>query len=258
MKFVDSHCHLFFDEIFQDLDGKLRLANLADVRYFLSVSTDSGTLEKNLMISEERGGVCCSVGIHPLHSDEDYSLCHLGGFLTHDRVVAIGEVGLDYHYDDAPSREKQLSTLEEMLSFPSDLPYIFHARECFPDILDVISNFDNKSGVFHCYTGTIEDARKILDRGFYISFSGVITFNKSNDLREIAKFVPSDRLLIETDCPYLAPVPYRGKTNEPAYVTLVAECLATTRGVSVEEIADTTTNNFFNLFQKAKFLLETK
>ncbi|MDR0640179.1 MAG: TatD family hydrolase [Holosporales bacterium] len=260
MKFVDSHCHLFFDEIYQNLKEKLRLANLADVKYFLSVSTDFGTLEKNLMISEEYRGVCCSVGIHPLNSGEDYSIERLRELLTHGKVVAIGEVGLDYHYGDAaPPREKQFSVFEEMLSFSneSDLPYIFHARECFPDILDIMSNFNIKNSVFHCYTGTMDDAKKILDRGYYISFSGVITFNKSNDLREIAKYVPSDRLLIETDCPYLAPVPYRGKTNEPAYVSLVGECLAATRDVGIEEIAETTTSNFFNLFPKANFLLET-
>jgi TatD DNase family protein len=120
----------------------------------------------------------------------------------------------------------------------------------------MISQFNVKSGVFHCYTGSMEDARKIIDDGFYISFSGVLTFNKSYDLREIAKYVPSDRILIETDCPYLTPVPYRGKPNEPANVSLVADCLAKTREVPIEEIAEITTNNFFSLFPKARFLLE--
>ncbi|MDR1476058.1 MAG: TatD family hydrolase [Holosporales bacterium] len=263
MKLVDSHCHLFFDEIYQKLDEKLRLAKLADVRYLLSVSTDLGTIEKNLEISSKYKGICCSVGVHPLHSEDDNSdgdhiASVMLGFIEHDKVVAIGEVGLDYHYDDAPSKSKQITVFEEMLSFSRDvdLPYIFHARECFPDIFDIISRSNVKSGVFHCYTGSIEDAKRIIDKGFYISFSGVITFSKSHELREIAKYVPADRVLIETDCPYLTPVPYRGKPNEPAYVSLVAECLAKTREVSVEEIAEITTTNFFNLFPKARFLLE--
>ncbi|MDR1288980.1 MAG: TatD family hydrolase [Holosporales bacterium] len=259
MRLADSHCHLFFDEIYQELDEKLRLARLADVQYLLSVSTDFGTIERNLEIATKYNGVCCSAGVHPLHSDEIPADRSVSEFLSHDKVVAIGEVGLDYHYGDSPSKSKQISVFEEMLSFSeeTDLPYIFHARECFPDVFDVISRFRHvKSGVFHCYTGSMEDAKRIIDDGFYISFSGVVTFSKSHDLREIAKYVPSDKILIETDCPYLAPVPYRGKSNEPAYVSLVADCLAKTREVPVEEIAEITTTNFFNLFPKARFLLE--
>jgi TatD DNase family protein len=258
MRLADSHCHLFFDEIYRELDEKLRLARLADVRYLLSVSTDLSTIERNLEISRKYSGICCSAGIHPLHSDEERSGRGVIQFLTHDNGVAIGEVGLDYHYDEAPSRARQIAVFEEMLSFSEEttLPYIFHARECFPDVFDVISQFPVKSGVFHCFTGSIEDAKRIIDNGFHISFSGVVTFNKSHELREIAKYVPSDRILIETDCPYLAPVPYRGKPNEPAYVSLVAECLAKIREVPIEVIAEITTTNFFNLFPKSTFLLE--
>ncbi|MDR1034976.1 MAG: TatD family hydrolase, partial [Holosporales bacterium] len=129
MNFVDSHCHLFFDGIYQDLDEKLRLAKLADVRYLLSVSTDFGTIEQNLGIAAKYKGICCSVGIHPLHSEETHTGRNMAGLLTHDKVVAIGEVGLDYHYNNSPPRAKQIPVFEEMLSFSkvTDLPYIFHA-----------------------------------------------------------------------------------------------------------------------------------
>jgi TatD DNase family protein len=258
MTLVDSHCHLFFKEIYQDLDEKLRLAKSVGVKYLLSVSTDFGTMVQNLDISTKYPGVCCSVGIHPLHSDEDYVLSTVSEFVEHDKVVAVGEIGLDYHYTEAPSKSSQIHTFEQMLSLSEDknLPCIFHARECFPDIFDVLLQSKVRSGVFHCYTGNIDDARRIIDNGYYISFSGVLTFSKSHELRNIAKYIPSDRILVETDCPYLTPVPCRGKTNEPAYVSLVAECLAKIRNISVGEIAETTTENFFTLFPKASFLLE--
>jgi TatD DNase family protein len=145
-----------------------------------------------------------------------------------------------------------------MLSIAKDceLPYIIHARECFEDIFSIISECNLPPSVFHCYTDSLENAKKILDLGHYISFSGVVTFKNSDSLRETAKYVPDDRILIETDCPYLAPVPYRGKPNEPAFVSLVAERIANIRNVPIEKIADLTRANFFNLFPKANLLLD--
>ena len=255
---VDSHCHLFFDELYKHLDEKIKIAKLADVKYLLSVATDSKTMKKNIEISEKYDNVCCSVGIHPHHFSDGYSVGHLKTLLSHKKVVAIGEVGLDYHYKDSTPKKDQISLFEDMLGLSkvSDLPYIIHARECFPEIFEIMRKYADLKALFHCYTDSLENARKILDMGYFLSFSGVVTFKKSEELREVLKYVPDDRLLLETDCPYLAPSPFRGKINEPAYVTFVAECAAQTRNVSLEKIANITTNNFFTLFPKAKILLE--
>jgi TatD DNase family protein len=257
MTLVDSHCHLAYDEISCDLPGKLRAAQLAGVEYFLTVSTDSKSVGDNLKIAETHENVCCSVGIHPLSADEPYEIAELEQYLHREEVVAVGEIGLDYHHDDVPSKPAQMLLFEGMLSMAinAGLPCIFHARECFGDIFDVIRQSGVTSGVFHCYTSSLEDAKRVLDLGFYISFSGVVTFKKSEDLREVAKYVPSDRVLVETDCPYLAPVPHRGKPNEPAFTALVAECLAQVRNTTLDEIARITTGNFFDLFSKAKIAL---
>ena len=253
---IDSHAHLYYDEIYQNLGDKLRIARLAGVSHILTIGTDFGTMPTNIEIAEKYGNVFCSIGVHPLHSLEQRDLEQLKAWSKKERVVAIGEVGLDYHYDDENPKTVQKKLLEDMLSLSAyaNLPYIFHARECFPDILDIIANYNIKNAVFHCYTDSMDNAKKILDLGYYISFSGVVTFKKSEELREIAKYVPDDRFLIETDSPYLAPVPYRGKTNEPAFVSLVAECLANLRAKTVDEISDMTTANFYTLFPKAKKL----
>lgn len=255
---IDSHAHLYYDEIYQNLDDKLKFARLAGVSHILTVGTDFATMPTNIEITEKYDNIFCSIGVHPLHSHEPRDLKKLQEWSKKDKVVAIGEVGLDYHYEDENPREIQKKLLEDMLSLSADtdLPYIFHARECFPDIFDIIANYNIKDAVFHCYTDSLENAKKILDLGYYISFSGVVTFKKSEELREIARYVPSDKFLIETDSPYLAPVPYRGKTNEPAFVSLVAECLANLRNTTVDEISNITNKNFYNLFSKAKNILD--
>ena len=250
---IDSHAHLYYDEIYQNLPDKLRLARLAGVTHILTIGTDFETMPVNIEIAEQHDNIFCSIGVHPLYSNEPRDLDKLITWGKKEKVVAIGEVGLDYHYEEGNPREAQKALLQDMLSLSEDLdlPYIFHARECFPDILNIIADYQIKNAVFHCYTDSLDNAKKILDLGYYLSFSGVVTFKKSEELREIAKFVPEDRFLIETDSPYLAPVPYRGKTNEPAFVSLVAECLANLRGQTVDAISEITTKNFFNLFQKA-------
>jgi TatD DNase family protein len=244
--------------IYENLPEKIRFAKLSGVEYMLSVSTDIGTLQTNLEIAEKYENVCCSVGIHPHHACEEYSRKQLEDLIGHEKVVAIGEVGLDYHYDDGPSRKEQISLLENMLSMSTNLPYVFHARQCFDDIFGIISQFNIDSGVFHCYTDSIENAKKIIDLGYYISFSGVITFQKSDELRDIARYVPIDRILLETDCPYLTPVPFRKKINEPAYTSIIAECVAKIKCIPLEEMADITTRNFFELFKKTTPLFGEK
>lgn len=257
---IDSHAHLYFDGIYQNLDERLRLARLVGVKHILTIGTDFGTMPTNIEIAEKHDNVFCSVGVHPMYTQEPRDLELLKKWALKEKVVAIGEVGLDYHYEEGNPREAQKELLRDMLSLSKsvNLPYIFHARECFPDILDIISEYEIKHAVFHCYTDSLENAKKVLDLGYYISFSGVITFKKSEGLREIAKYVPEDRFLIETDSPYLAPVPHRGEVNEPAFVTLVAECVAALRGKTVAEISDTTDANFFNLFSKAKCIKAEK
>lgn len=257
---IDSHAHLYFDEIYCNLDEKLKFAKLAGIDYILTVGTDFKTMPLNISIAEKYDNIFCSVGVHPHHFKDGYDLNELINLSKREKVIAIGEVGLDYHYQDETPKIDQKKLFRDMLSISEkvNLPYIFHARECFDDLLEIISEYEINSAVFHCYTDSIENAKKILDLGYYISFSGVITFKNSNDLRDIVKYVPEDRFLIETDCPYLAPIPYRGKTNEPAFVSLVAECVADLRNQSIEEISKITTQNFFNLFSKAKTLLERK
>lgn len=258
MTLVDSHAHLFYEGIYENLDEKIRMSVLSGVKYILSVSTDSKSMMKNLEIADNYKNVCCSIGIHPHHFADGYSMDELKSLLNNKKVVAIGEVGLDYHFEDSTSRADQLTLLQDMLSLSEycDLPYIIHARECFPEIFEVMNDYKGIKAVFHCYTDSLENAKKILDMGYYISFSGVITFKKSEELRNILRYVPKDRLLLETDCPYLAPIPVRGKINEPAYVNFIAECAAEVLDITIEEISENTTNNFFALFEKAKFLLE--
>ncbi|MDR3031193.1 MAG: TatD family hydrolase [Holosporales bacterium] len=258
MKIVDSHCHLFYGGIYEDLANKIKTAGLNDVKYMLTVSTSKNNIEDNIAICEKYNNICCSVGIHPHSFSEGYSLEYIKSILTNRTVVAIGEVGLDYHFEDETSPENQKELFKDMLSLCniSDLPYIIHARDCFPDILDIMKDYDIENAVFHCYTGNLKNAKKVLDFGYYMSFSGVITFNKADDLREVLTYVPDDRILVETDCPYLTPVPYRGKVNEPAYVRSIAECAAKIRKQSLEDFSRKTTDNFFRLFPKAKFLLE--
>ncbi|MDR1365202.1 MAG: TatD family hydrolase [Holosporales bacterium] len=250
---IDSHAHLFYEGIYDSLEDKMRLAKLSGVDYILSVGTDSKTIAKNIEISKRFDNVFASVGIHPHHFKDGYDTAELIELSKDEKVVAIGEVGLDYHYDDSTSKSDQLTLFRDMLSIAKEcgLPYIIHARECFDDIFDAMSEYDLPPSVFHCYTDTRENAARILDEGHYISFAGVVTFKNSVELREIARYVPDDRFLIETDCPYLSPVPYRGQQNEPAFVSLVAECIAQVRNVAADDIAQITSDNFFRLFHKA-------
>jgi TatD DNase family protein len=242
---------LFFPEYTADLEKKLEYANAQGVLYFLSVSTSPENISQNIFISNTHRNVFCSVGIHPCHADDLFDTIEITKYIGEEKVIAIGEVGLDYFYDN-PLKSSQKQLLSKMLELSEELPYIFHARDCFPDILEILADHKGKKGVFHCYTGSLENAAKILDMGFYISFSGVITFKNSNEIRNVLRYIPDDRLLVETDSPYLAPVPFRGKTNEPGYVRIVAEKMAEVRETSLEHIAQVTTSNFFNLFNKAK------
>lgn len=260
MILLDSHCHLYYEGIVENLDEKIKMARLNDIKYLVTVSTNERNMLENINICQKYQNVCCSVGVHPADFSEDLKLESIKKFLNHEKVVAIGEVGLDFHFEDSTPKEKQKKLFLDMLSLSeiSDLPYIIHARECFPDVFEIMSQYNIQNAVFHCYTDDLENAKKILDLGYFISFSGVITFKKADALREVVKYVPLDRILVETDSPYLAPVPYRGKTNEPAFVREVAQLSADLKEMSLEEFSKSVVENFFNLFPKAKFLLGDK
>lgn len=251
---IDSHCHLFYDRIYDRLDEVLGTAKEMGVEYFLSAGVNSATMRKNIEIAEKYPNVVCAVGIHPCEYANGYNVDEMKNLVfAHPKIVAIGEVGLEYFYDDTP-RDLQWKLFEEMLQLASDvkLPVILHLRESFSqDLFDILKHF-NVSAVLHCFTDTLENAKKALDDGYYVSFSGIVTFKKSEALRNVSKYIPDDRILIETDSPYLTPEPKRKvRVNEPGFVRYVAECVAVQRNCSVEHLAEVTTANFFKLFSKA-------
>ena len=256
--FIDSHAHIDGAEFDEDRDEVLRRARDAGVEIVLNVGTGdphSGVFERAIKFGSQHQSIYTAIGTHP-HDAGKYDQAAEDTIKTllskGERVVAWGEIGLDFHYDNSP-REQQLEAFRKQLRAARelDLPVIIHTREAEDDTIAILREEyvdATRKGVFHCFTGTTELAERAVDFGFMISFSGILTFKKAEDLRETARRVPLDRLLIETDCPYLAPIPYRGKRNEPAYVIEVARCLADVHQVSAEEIADATSHNFAGLF----------
>ncbi len=253
---IDSHCHLDFPELSADLDGVLTRARAADVGLMLTISTKVRNFTALRAIAEAHDNVFCSVGTHPHHAAEepDIMVEELVELSRHPKVVAIGEAGLDYHYDHSP-RDVQKKSFRTHIAAAraTGLPLVIHAREADADIARMLEE-ETKKGAFpfvlHCFTSGPELARRGLALGGYVSFSGVVTFKNAEALRDIALAMPYDRLLVETDAPYLAPEPFRGKTNEPAFVAHTAARLAALRGVSEADMARTTTDNFFRLFRK--------
>lgn len=253
---IDSHCHLDFPELAADLDGVLARARGAGVGVVLTISTKVRQFAAIKAIAEAHENVFCSVGTHPHHAAEEAGITvdELIELARHPKVVAIGEAGLDYHYDYSPRDVQEKSfRIHIAAARKTGLPLVIHAREADADIAHILEE-ETKEGAFpfvlHCFTSGAELARTGLALGGYISFSGVVTFKNAEHLREIALSTPHDRLLVETDSPYLAPVPMRGKLNEPAFVRHTAARLAELRGVSAEELARLTSANFFHLFKK--------
>jgi TatD DNase family protein len=256
--FVDSHAHVDGTEFDADRDEVIQRARNAGVSAILNVGTGDphgGTLERAVELAEKYGDVYVAIGIHP-HDARlfDDTVEHLITKLAtqRPRVIAWGEIGLDFHYDNSP-REVQLKVFARQLQLARDLrlPVIIHTREAEAETVQILKSEgagSGLSGIMHCFSGSLQLAEEAIELGLLISFSGIVTFKKASELRAIAARVPSERLLIETDCPFLAPVPFRGKRNEPAFVVEVAKCLAEVRGVSLEEIARITTANFTNLF----------
>lgn len=250
MRLTDSHCHLAMST---DLDGALGRARAEGVRGFLVPATNGEDLEAAVEVARSHPDVWAAVGFHP-HEAKDCDARWLERIETlarEPRVVAIGEIGLDYHYDHSP-RETQREVLVEQIriAIRNDLPVIIHNRESTEDLLEILgrAELSEARGVIHSFTESWEAARRFLDLGFYISFSGIVTFRSADALREAARRVPPERALIETDTPFLAPVPKRGKENEPAYVRHVAGLLGELWEMPVERVAEQTTENFERLF----------
>ena len=254
---VDSHCHLNFEPLYSGLDDVLQRARDNGVTHMLCVSVTLETFPEINQLSYRHKNIFASVGVHPNEKDGlEPSVKDLVDLASDERVVAIGETGLDYfrHNGEMEWQQKRFRN-HIRAAKQSRKPLIIHSRAAAMDTLRIMQeeNAADPGGVMHCFTEDWEVARQALDLNFYISFSGIVTFRNAETLREVARQVPSDRLLIETDSPYLAPVPHRGRTNEPAYVRHVAECLANIRGTHTDSLAEITTRNFFSLFKLAGY-----
>jgi len=258
--FIDTHAHLFYPNYQDDLDKVLQNAKDQKVDYILVPATDLPTSVKVVELIDKYEMLYGAVGIHP-HDTKDWNdkdLVKLKDLSQHKKVVAIGEIGLDYFYDFSP-KEKQIEAFRKQLelAIDLDLPVIIHNREADADVMSIITEFSKRGlrGQFHCFSGSLEDALKITEMSFYLSFTGNITFKKTDELRSIASKIQLQHLLLETDSPFMTPVPHRGKRNEPANIPLIAQKIAELHNVSVEDIGRITSANAFKLFgigEKAK------
>ncbi len=254
---IDSHCHLDFPDFAGELDAVVARARAAGVGAMLTIGTTLAKSAQVIAVAERYANVWASVGIHPheAEAEPDVQARTLVELSRHPKVIAIGETGLDYFYEHAP-REAQKANFRAHIqaSRETGLPIIIHTRDADDDTAEILRDEMAKGafpGLIHCFTSSAELARVALELGLSISFSGIVTFKNAANLREIAATVPADRLLVETDSPYLAPVPHRGRRNEPAFVADTARVVATARGIAPEVLADLTTANFRRLFAKA-------
>jgi len=250
---VDSHCHLNY---LDDPDARLAAARAAGVGAFLCIGVNAATHEAVTSIALRHADVWASAGVHPESADGDLSLDWVIAATRHDRVVGIGETGLDYFKIEgavADVQRQQRESFAAHLAIARDaaLPVIVHTRAAEADTIDLLRAHRGTVGVLHCFTESWELAAAALDLGWYVSISGIVTFRNADNVRAVARRVPRDRLLIETDCPWLAPMPHRGKTNEPAFVTHTAAYLAALRGEQLDDLAARTTTNFARLFTRA-------
>jgi len=256
MMLVDSHCHLDFPDFASELEAVVARAKAAGIERLVTISTRVKRHAQVLSIAERFPDVYCSVGTHPHHAHEelDIGADALIAISKHPKIVAIGEAGLDYHYDNSPrDAQEQGFRAHIAAARATQLPLVIHAREADADMARILEEESGKGAfpaVLHCFTGGRDLAMRAVALGHHVSFTGILTFKNSAELRDIARDLPAERILVETDAPYLAPNPHRGKRNEPAYVVETAKMLAQTRGVSLEAIARQTTENFHRLFAK--------
>jgi TatD DNase family protein len=252
MKLIDSHCHLDDAKFDEDREQVIERALAAGVETMMAIGTGDGPadLETAVRLADRYAFIYATIGVHPHDASKATTgtFAQLRHLALHPKVLAIGEIGLDYHYDFSP-REVQRSVFEQQLEIAveSRKPIVIHTREAWADTLAILRQRWNGSGIMHCFTGDALQAREALDLGFHLSYGGVLTFPKAEGVREAARITPDDRLLVETDCPYLAPVPHRGKRNEPAFMVETVRRLAEVRGASLEAIAEITTRNFERL-----------
>ena len=255
--FIDSHCHLDFPELEADRASVLALMRNNAVTHALTISTTLNTFPAVRAVAEANANIWCSAGVHPDEQVDDHeaSLAELLAIADHPKVVAIGETGLDYYRLPEPlDWQRERFRIHIRAARETGKPLVIHTRNSHADTLRIMreEGAAEVGGVMHCFTEVQDVADAAMAMNFYISFSGIVTFKNAKDLKEVAKNVPLERMLIETDSPYLAPAPFRGKMNQPGYVKYVAEHIAELRGISVEEVAKATTENFFRLFVHAK------
>ena len=254
--YIDSHCHINFPELHKKIHNVLDNMKENKISHALCVSVTLDKIEEILKLTKQHSNIYASVGVHPDYEDiTEPDIDTLFKYSQDKKVVAIGETGLDYFRlkgDLSWQRERFRTHIRAAIK--SRLPLIIHTRNAREDTINIMREEDAKSatGVMHCFTESYEMARKAIDLGFYISFSGIITFKNANDLRDTVKKIPIENILIETDSPYLAPVPKRGKLNEPSNVIYVAQKIAELKNIPVEKVAEITTNNFFDLFNKCE------
>lgn len=254
---IDSHCHLNYDDFGSDLPEVLRRAKDLGVKKMLTICTDMAEADSILQLANQHSELWCTVGVHPHEAKQTVDLTRLyedlKSYMVHEKVIGLGETGLDYYYEHSPRAEQQQAFQVHMdVAKEHDLPLIVHTRDAEEDTIACLKNQQGAvRGVIHCFSGSHWLAQQALDLGFYISISGIITFNKAEDIRQTLKSVPLDRILVETDAPYLAPVPKRGQRNEPAFMIHTAEKVAEIKGISTQELAKITTENFYRLFSKA-------
>jgi TatD DNase family protein len=249
---VDSHCHLDFPELSENLPQLLQLMQDNDVGCAVCIGVNLENLPRVLALADTYPHIFASVGVHPEPADvREPSVAELVQLAAHPKVIAIGETGLDYYWHkDAPEWQRERFRTHIRAARTTGKPLVIHTRDSAADTLRLMQEeaAGEVGGIMHCFTESWEIAEMALELGFYISFSGIVTFKNAQAIKEVARRVPLERLLVETDSPYLAPAPYRGKTNQPGYVKHVAEEIARLRGLSYEEIVAATTGNFFRLF----------
>ena len=253
MTFIDSHSHLILEAFDQDRDAVIQEALSNGITYIVQSCDNLKEIEKNLILTKKYENLYSSVGIHPHEAKlwDDVSKSTIVKYTNERKVVAIGETGLDFFYNYSP-QEVQLKVFREQVQVAKEvaLPLIIHTRDAFKETIKILKEEKpEKGGVFHCYTGDLETANEALKLGFFISWSGILTFKNSASLREVAKEIPLEKTLIETDCPFLTPIPHRGKRNEPKFVRHVAEELAKIHNVGVDKIGEVTSENAMRLFK---------
>ena len=255
MKLIDSHCHLDNPQFDPDRDAVIERALAAGVEHMVAIGTGEGPpdLEAGLRLADRHSAFYATVGVHPHDApkanDEVYR--RLAELLSHPKVVALGEIGLDYHYDHSPRDVQRTVFIEQMrIARDAGKPIVIHTREAWDDTIALLKERwmpSGLGGIFHCFSGGPDQAKQALELGFHLSFGGIVTFPKALHVQEAARVVPADRILIETDAPYLAPVPHRGKRNEPAFMTETAHKLADLRGETVNRVAEAASANFRRL-----------